>query len=141
MPTTPQHWAYQYIGKPWVSGARGPDQFDCWGLVYWICKTHLGINLPEYAGIDTEADPLGVVRAMREIDRSAGSHKWIPIRTPKEDCAVAMGGKECYSHVGIYVNIDGGLVLHCSRQGVVATSERALKTHGYQHIIYFQHIK
>lgn len=140
MNTTPKHWAYQYIGKPWVSGARGPDQFDCWGFVYWVCKTHLGIEIPEYAGTEVDAeDPLCVARALREIGRSAGSHNWVPVQIPTQDCTVAMGGVEQYTHVGIYVNIDGGLILHCSRQGVVATSERALRTHGFQHIVYFQH--
>lgn len=41
------HWANNLIGKPWVSGAQGPDAFDCWGLVRFCLRNHFGIEVPE----------------------------------------------------------------------------------------------
>lgn len=35
------------IGKPFANGGRGPDNYDCWGLVCEIFRIH-GINLPDY---------------------------------------------------------------------------------------------
>ena len=42
-----KHWATEYIGKPWERMARGPDTFDCWGLVYDIYKNKHGIELSQ----------------------------------------------------------------------------------------------
>ncbi len=41
------HWADHYIGQPWHAGARGPDEFDCWGLFLAIQRTCFGRDLPE----------------------------------------------------------------------------------------------
>ena len=38
--------AEKQIGKPYVWGAEGPDSFDCSGLVYYVYKEAVGINLP-----------------------------------------------------------------------------------------------
>lgn len=35
------------IGKPFVSGGRGPDNYDCWGLVCEVFQVY-GIELPDY---------------------------------------------------------------------------------------------
>ena len=40
------HFACKYIGLPWVAGAQGPDEFDCWGMVRWILKHEYGIEVP-----------------------------------------------------------------------------------------------
>lgn len=40
------HFACKYIGLPWVAGAQGPDEFDCWGMVRWILKHEYGIDVP-----------------------------------------------------------------------------------------------
>jgi cell wall-associated NlpC family hydrolase len=42
------HWAANLIGKPWVSGAQGPDEFDCWGLVRYCLATHFDTQVPEF---------------------------------------------------------------------------------------------
>ncbi len=35
------------LGKPFVDGGRGPDTYDCWGLVREVFRRH-GIELPDY---------------------------------------------------------------------------------------------
>ncbi len=37
--------AYKQIGKPYSLGGKGPNSFDCSGLVYY-CYKHAGYNLP-----------------------------------------------------------------------------------------------
>ena len=46
-----------YVGKYFEDGARGPDAYDCWGLVMAIYKSEYNIDLPEYyiSAFDTEA--------------------------------------------------------------------------------------
>ena len=36
------------LGKPWVVLGRGPDTFDCWGLVLWVYRA-AGVVLPDFA--------------------------------------------------------------------------------------------
>jgi hypothetical protein len=38
------------IGKPWRLGGRGPDAFDCWGVVREVLQRMLpGLPLPDWA--------------------------------------------------------------------------------------------
>jgi hypothetical protein len=38
------------IGKPWRLGARGPDAYDCWGLVREVLqRMRPGLPLPDWA--------------------------------------------------------------------------------------------
>jgi len=46
------------IGKPFVDGGRGPDEFDCWGLVKFIYQREMGINVPDYAISAFESDKI-----------------------------------------------------------------------------------
>jgi cell wall-associated NlpC family hydrolase len=39
-------YAAQYLGRPYVFGAAGPNAFDCSGLVTWVLHHDMGINLP-----------------------------------------------------------------------------------------------
>ena len=36
----------KYVGSPYVLGAVGPDTFDCSGLIYYVARESLGIQLP-----------------------------------------------------------------------------------------------
>lgn len=38
--------AQKYVGYPYVWGGKGPDSFDCYGLVTWVLHHDLGYNLP-----------------------------------------------------------------------------------------------
>ena len=102
------------IGKPWHSGARGPDAFDCWGLaMYWLKHT-IGIELPE-----SPVNPLDIKAVCQEIDSVSSKPVWLEETLGEEGQIVLMGKNTRVSHVGVHVG--GGFVLHCSREsgGVV----------------------
>lgn len=45
------------IGKPWRLGARGPDAYDCWGLVREILqRMHPAEPLPDWASGDMDRE-------------------------------------------------------------------------------------
>ena len=137
------HWAAQYIGRPWVSGARGPGEFDCWGLVRWVYAKHYGISLPEYVGIDA-ADHLAVMRTMRDSERAKDVlfSDWSITGTPTDGCAVLMGGQSAFHHVGVYVMLpEGGHVLHCrAGAGTVLQTPTDLKTSmGFARLLFYRH--
>ena len=37
----------ELLGKPFRLGARGPDAFDCFGLVGWLYREVYGIEIPD----------------------------------------------------------------------------------------------
>lgn len=39
----------RYVGKPYVYGAVGPDSFDCSGLIYYVARESVGVQLPRTA--------------------------------------------------------------------------------------------
>jgi cell wall-associated NlpC family hydrolase len=120
---TKEHFATQYIGRPWRAGARGPNSFDCWGLVWYIYKTHLGVDLPNFRGLDPVSDPL---LCAKKINDQAHGPDWSPLPKPEDMCVVAMGIRYL-THVGLYLAVDNGLILHCTyRQQVVAESPRQI---------------
>lgn len=49
------HWANDFVGLPWLAGGRTRAGIDCWGAVYLVYHSLLGINLPSYDGSDPAA--------------------------------------------------------------------------------------
>lgn len=43
------HRVTDLIGAPFRDGGRGPDAYDCWGLVREVYKRY-GVELPDYQG-------------------------------------------------------------------------------------------
>jgi cell wall-associated NlpC family hydrolase len=130
------HWAPQYIGKRWVSGARGPDTFDCWGLCWWIQKEHFARQMPIYA-----LDPANRALCGRTIDGAAKGTEWRRILQPVEGCMVGLGKGSFLLHCGVYTSADGGLILHAEEGArVIAQTISTLRACGWQRIEFYQHI-
>jgi cell wall-associated NlpC family hydrolase len=65
------------IGAPFVTGGRGPDSFDCYGLVMHLLREHHGIAIPDFK---SSADQTVImakfaagVQAWREVPPMAGA--------------------------------------------------------------------
>lgn len=88
-------YAYQFIGRPYVFGATGPDSFDCSGFTSYVYRNAVG----------------------REITRTTYSqiNQGRPVSRDQLQPGdlVFTNGVE---HVGIYVG--GGQMIHAARPGV-----------------------
>ena len=129
------HFAIQYIGKPWVNGGQGPDEFDCWGFFRHVQREHFG---REVQLIDVDANDL------RTVARNFSDHdersRWHKVDEPRDGDAVLMAHGKYPSHVGIWIDVDGGGVLHCTRgEGVVFSSPSSLKTSGWGRLEFYRH--
>jgi len=121
------HWAEQYIGIPWQAGGRGPDAYDCWGLLLHVMRRHYGRSIQDCNVSEIEAG---------ELRRLAG--EWRPVDAPRDGDGVKMGSAERL-HVGVYVNQNGGAVLHCAeRYGVILTQVSALRSMGFSPVTYYR---
>lgn len=129
------HWAQQYLRKKWVIGARGPDAFDCWGLVVWCKAQHYGQTLPQYPGVDPkDVAAVAAIAANEQVKTD-----WVKLDIPEDGCVVAMGRNRYLNHAGIYLDVDGGRVLHAYDGGnVVADSLSRLKMFGMRRIEFYQ---
>lgn len=47
-------WAAQWVGIPYKEKGRGPDGYDCWGVIQAIQLSVFHVDLPDYA--DTYRD-------------------------------------------------------------------------------------
>jgi len=91
------------IGKPFVDGGRGPDNFDCWGLAAEVYK-RFGKDLPDYKICCEDASR---INAEMETQRP----RWKQIDDPIIPCLVVMrAGSNFANHVGVYIG--EGKIIH-----------------------------
>lgn len=132
-------FAREHIGKPWEAGAGGPDAFDCWGLARAAQDQIFETTLPE-AGIAADE-----IADLRKVIRAIGDHpardRWIQALTPKHGDLVTLAHHRYPSHVGVYLELDGGGILHTTREeGVSFDTEIVLKLKGFARAVYYRYV-
>jgi len=112
----------RYIGLPWKLGARGPDAYDCWGLLQHCRAVYFTGGIP-----DVEfGDP---ARAMYADKMRSGQWQIVPVPEHGDGVLLRDGNDP---HVGLHLNLDGGGVLHALEgRGVVFTTLSSLKPLGF----------
>ena len=122
------HWAEELIGRPYLAGGQGPDAFDCWGLVRWVMAQRFGRELPAIP-LDA-ADLRAVLAAFRDHPER---QRWQLVSVPVEGDCVLMRQSRHPVHVGVWLDVDEGGVLHAvSGNGVVFQRVRDLLTSGWR---------
>lgn len=120
-----------FIGMPYKAGSYGPDDFNCWGLLHHIQKTYFNIEMP-FAPIGNE----DACRSMFKGCVEAGV--WAVTESPTHgDGALMRPGSN--PHVGVYLDIDGGGILHALEGfGVVFTAITDLSFYGFGRVKYYR---
>ena len=108
------HWAEHYIGIPWEPTGEGPDSYHCWSFVRHIQEKHFGRTLP---GIPNPEDILSIARGFRDHPER---RRWDLVKVAIEGDCVLMRQARYPIHVGVWLDVDGGGVLHCSQEAGVA---------------------
>lgn len=126
------------VGKPYTNGGRGPESFDCWGLVAFYYKKAKRINLAQFAGFDASDTRL----CSKAFENAALSADWLELEKPENGCVVAMSKSDRLHHVGVWLEIDGGLCLHALEGSqVVAHSLQRLQQERFSKILFFRYDK
>lgn len=125
------------LGAPWVNGARGPEEFDCWGVVHWCYKQILEIDLPWFP---CDAHDLRAVT--REFSNCSSSPQWELVDRPKRGMEIVlMSSGRLLHHVGLWLPFDGGRVLHSLQGvGVRLQSESSLTSFGIQNRFFYKYV-
>jgi hypothetical protein len=129
------HWAFDYIGKPWEVASAGPGSYDCWGLVVEIHKRFHNRDLQI---ISVEENNL------RELIQTIDSHPerafWDVIHNPMEGDIALMRQSRHPIHVGIWLDVDGGGMLHSMQgAGVIFQNLQSLTLAGWKVENYYRY--
>ncbi|CAA6605818.1 conserved hypothetical protein [Rhodospirillaceae bacterium LM-1] len=123
----PVHWANSYIGLPWQADGDGPDCFHCWALVRHVQKERFGRDLPAIP------NPEVLLMIARHFRDHPERQRWQLVEAPQEGDCVLMRQARYPVHVGVWLDVDGGKVLHAIQgMGVVAQSLPSLAAHGWR---------
>lgn len=131
-----QHWATEYIGKPWQYAATGPDAYDCWGFVCAVQRDRFGIQM-----MDVEYDENWRTAANHLKQHDERRH-WdqVEVKDAHEGDVVLMARARLPIHIGIWIaaNATEG-VLHCLQGiGVTFTPSGSLRGQGWGSLQYFR---
>ena len=100
-----------YIGLPYREGARGPAEYDCYGLVAAVFRAARGIELPDWY----QAAP-GPQAASRAISAALAGEvaggRSVRVDDPADWDIAIVGSQTRPHHVGLFVQ---GGVLHASK--------------------------
>jgi hypothetical protein len=122
----------QYIGMPWEAGAQGPETFDCMAFFRHVQGQHFGVDMPQIIAPDYE-NPEVLTALFKHHDER---QRWSKIGAPKHGCAVLVHRP---MHIGTWLDIDGGGVLHCVRaSGVIFSSDSSWPVSGFGRKEYFE---
>ena len=128
------HWSEQYRTHTWQAGASGPHAWDCWSFFRTVQARHYGRAVPE-VGVDA-ADIHAVARAFISHGERA---RWLEVDAPQDGDAVLMAHSRYPSHVGVWLAVDGGGVLHCqSGAGVLFTPRNRLAVSGWPRVNFYR---
>jgi hypothetical protein len=127
--TTP-HWAIPYVGTPWAQTA------NCWDFFRRVQAEHFGIEVPE---IHIEAfDLRHLIQTFRDHPERGN---WQPIATAdrREGDGILMAQRKRPWHVGVWVDVDGGRVMHCPEGGAVLQRLADVHRCGWEMIEFYRH--
>jgi cell wall-associated NlpC family hydrolase len=130
---TDYKWIENYMTKPFKELAYGPDEFDCYGLVHHVCLNHGGITLPRFDDIEYQ-----LTRINATINQQAAADCWEQVREPREfDVAVMQRAGEAL-HVGVFLAVDGGKILHATRKGTYCSDMGGIYRMLYRRVMFYR---
>ena len=119
------HWAYEYLGKPYVEGANGPDSYDCWGLVREVCAKQIDCQMP-LINVGRKDNQPAIAKALRG---------WSKVNPPYVENDVLTMKNAYGRHVGICIKANGKVMfLHAEVPQVQVTELNRLSRFGYKGI-------
>lgn len=127
------HWAMQYLGDAWE-----PRRHDCWVFFRRVMRQQFGRHIPAVDPDNYRAETKAALfashphrAAWQEINRG----------DVREGDGVRMANAHEPGHVGIWIDVDGGRVLHCDSPGGVMATPLSALFDVYPEIRFFRYIE
>lgn len=96
-------WIQKYVGLKFGDKGRGPDEFDCWGLVRWVYLQEFRILLPDYL---TDYKSVNDDKAVKNTVISGMSDGWTKVVLPVDGDVVLFNIYGMPIHVGLVAGLD-----------------------------------
>lgn len=104
------------LGRPYAAQAMGPDAFDCYGLARHLQREFFGRELPLFS-LPADAGRFAIASAIAIHPERA---RWDRVEVPADGNVVVMARQDCGFHMGVWLALDGGVIVHTLEQtGVV----------------------
>lgn len=128
------NWVAPLVGLPWEAYATGPAAYDCHGLVCHVQHRHYRRRLDRHLEVVS-----GDVEAMHTaICAEQETGRWQRLSAPKDGCVVLLTTGTRFHHVGVWLAVNGGRVLHSrAKRGVALDSVQHLRTLGFREFEYW----
>jgi hypothetical protein len=122
------------IGKPYKRGGAGPVEYDCYSLTRHLQATFWSREMPVF---ETPAEA-GRFALAAMISRHPERQRWHRVERPEDGAIVSMAKQEMGYHMGTYLEMDGGLLVHTlETSGVVADKMFALAAFGWRNLKFY----
>lgn len=121
------------IGKPYEVGAVGPDSYDCWGLAQVIQRELFGREMP-----DIKSPPKSLKSLIHYVRDHDARKQWKAAeKFPIHGQLVEMTQSEHPFHIGVYLEYDGGGIIHSfNPAGVCFDRPAVLRLAGWRGMIF-----
>lgn len=86
------------IGAPFEWGGRGPDKYDCYGLLMEMWKRKYGVNIPDFQSPTGDSD-ISTKMAETMAQVYSGMSDWVEV-APSPYVAVLFRVKRYAAHIG-----------------------------------------
>jgi hypothetical protein len=127
---TSAQWAGNYIGLPWM-----PPQRDCWSFFREIQETHYDRHVPI---MDVDPNDLRAVATL--FAHHPERLRWVQVDQPNDGDAVLMARAKHPVHVGVWLDVADGRVLHCAQgSGVLCQPLESIRLAGWGQIRFYTH--
>ena len=120
------------IGLPYKKGAQGQEEYDCWGVAAVIEQRLFGRTMPPIS------DPPENIRELMEFVVEHPVRKlWKMIDGPVHGSLVEMSRNRDPFHIGVYLDVDDGGIIHSSNSGGVCWDRQVtLAASGWRRFTY-----
>jgi cell wall-associated NlpC family hydrolase len=123
IPTHAPAWVAPWVGLPYERGARGPELFDCWGLLMAVLQREAGLPVPAYEEVCWDRKTPGTREVCSAFIAAEREAHWSPVEPgaeqPFDAVILNIAGRPL--HVGVVAV--PGLMLHAS-EGANSACER-----------------
>lgn len=122
------------IGAPYKVNGYGPRRWGCYGLTRHVQRECYGRDLPL---IDLP-DMHDVLAMAGQIRGHAEHRRWRPVERPEDGALILMSfAYGDAHHVGTYIDLDGGLVLHAIKPAVQADTLDQMRAIGWRRFRFY----
>ena len=128
-------WVADVVGKGWQEYATGPSYFDCWGVVCYGFKHKFNLNLDRHLEIPT----LSPAAFHRVVASEIKTGNWVQVNQPVDGCLILMSAGRLWHHVGMWLDINSGRVLH-SREGIGVSLDNRHSLNSFNRVEFWEYV-